>query len=148
MDEKGARFASKMTTLELIGLFLPFLSVPTQLANRNIVLGVDNVSVVFGWENKSVSGDLTASTLIRALHLVANFLECRIFVRHVPRLSSRTSIMADSLTRSSTAKAEVWATVVGAQQYGQPEPLWEWLCNPQTDWNLGLKLIAWIKQNF
>ena len=48
IDEKGARFASKMTTLELIGLFLPFLSVPTQLAGRNIVLGVDNVSVVFG----------------------------------------------------------------------------------------------------
>ena len=148
IDEKGARFASKMTTLELIGLFLPFLSVPTQLAGRNIVLGVDNVSVVFGWENKSVSGDLTASALIRALHLVSSFLECRIFVRHVPRLSSLASIMADSLTRSSTAKAEVWATVVGAQQYRQPEPLWEWLCSPQLDWNLGFKLITWIKENF
>ena len=78
LDEKGVRFASKMTTLELIGLFLPFLSVPTLLARRNIVLGVDNVSVVFGWENKSVSGDLSATILIRALHLVASFLECRI----------------------------------------------------------------------
>ena len=48
MDEKGARFASKMTTLELIGLFLPFLSVPTLLARRNIVLSVDNVSVGCG----------------------------------------------------------------------------------------------------
>ena len=148
LDEKGARFASKMTTLELIGLFLPFLSMPVQLAGRNIILGVDNVSVVFGWENKSVSGDLTASALIRALHLVASFLECRIFVRHVPRLSSLASIMADSLTRSSTAKAEVWATLVGAQQYEQPEPLWEWLHNPQPDWNLGYRLVAWIKEKF
>ena len=74
-----------------------------------------------------VSGDLSATILIRALHLVASFLECRIFVRHVPRQSSLASIMADSLTRSSTAKAEVWAPVVGAQQHEQPKPLWEWL---------------------
>jgi hypothetical protein len=55
VDEKGSSFASKMTTLELVGLFLPLLTVPEVVQGKNIVLGVDNVSVVFAWENRSVS---------------------------------------------------------------------------------------------
>ena len=145
-DEKGADFASKMTTLELVGLFLPLLTVPQIIQGRNIVLGVDNVSVVFGWENGSVKGDLTASALIRALHLVACFLECRIFARHVPRLSSPASLLADSLTRASTTRDICPDSLMGITEFEKPEPLWEWLHRPQTDWNLGFKIIEWLKK--
>jgi hypothetical protein len=51
VDEKGARLASKMTTLETLGLLLPLLSVPALLAGQHVVLGVDNIGVVFGWQN-------------------------------------------------------------------------------------------------
>ena len=114
---------------------------------RSVILGVDNTSVVFGWENPSVSWDMTTSTLIRALHLVECFLECRIFTRHIPRESCLASVMADSLTRASTAKSEVWAAVTGAVQYDPPAPLWDWLQDPQTDWDLGFKLIDWLKSS-
>ena len=144
-DEKGAKFSSKMTTLELVGLLLPLLSIPEIVKGKNLILGVDNISVVFGWENRSVNGDLTASALIRAMHIVATFLETRIFVQHVPRLSSLASIMADNLTRASTAKADVWALVTETAQYPPPEPLWEWLSDPCVDWQLGLKLVNWLK---
>ena len=103
-------------------------------------------SVYFAWENKSVKGDLMASVLVRALHILASFLECRIFVKHVHRMSSLASVMADSLTRSSTASAEVWAEVVGARKFGPPEPLWDWLRSPSVDWLLGFKLIDWMKK--
>ena len=146
-DEKGAKFSSKMTTLEMVGLLLPFLSIPETVRGKNIILGVDNISVVFGWENRSVSGDRSASVLIRALHIVSSFLETRIFVHHVPRCSSLASIMADNLTRASTAKAEVWAAVVEAEQYQHPAPLWDWLADPVDDWQLGLKLVDWIRSN-
>ena len=63
-DEKGANFSSKMTTLETVGLLLPFLTVPQTVKGKNIILGVDNISVVFGWENRSAKGDLSASVLI------------------------------------------------------------------------------------
>ena len=143
-DEKGSKYASKTTTLEVVGLLLPLLTIPEKVAGKNIVLGVDNIAAVFGWENRSVSGDRSASILIRALHIVASFLETRIFVQHVPRLSSLASIMADNLTRASTAKADVWATVMEAKQYDPPAPLWEWLSDPHDDWQLGLKFVDWI----
>ena len=145
-DEKRASFASKTTTLETIGLLLPFLSVPNIVKGRNVILGVDNVSVVFGWLNRSVNGDLSASALLRALHLVSLFLECRIFVIHVPRQSCRASYMADSLTRASSATKDSWAALTGAALFSQPAPLWDWLNNPQTGWFLGFKLIDWLKK--
>jgi hypothetical protein len=144
-DEKGASFAAKMTTLELVGLFLPLLTIPEIVRGKNVVLGVDNVSVVFAWENGSVAGDKHASVLVRALHLVSLFLECRVFVHHIPRLSTLSSHMADSLTRQSTTTAEVWAQVVGAEVHGPPEVLWRWLENPIIDWDLGLSMINSLK---
>jgi hypothetical protein len=145
VDEKGASMASKMTTLELIGLFLPLLTIPDQLCGRHIVLGVDNVSVVFAWENGSVSGDMYASALVRALNITAAFLKCRIFVRHIPRLSTLSSYMADNLTRQSTATAEVWSAVVGASVHEPPAVLWDRLKNPSIDWDLGIRIVNYLK---
>jgi hypothetical protein len=38
VDEKGARLASKMTTLEAFGLLLPLLTVPHILAGHHVIL--------------------------------------------------------------------------------------------------------------
>jgi hypothetical protein len=145
-DEKGARLASKMTTLKAIGLLLPLLSVPGRLANQHVVLGVDNLGVVFGWQNGGCKGDRWASVLIRALHIVAAFLNCTVYVQHVPRLSSAAAVMADSLTRSSTATAEVWAQATGASVFSEPRPLWQWLAAPCDNCRLGFQLIQYLKE--
>jgi hypothetical protein len=145
-DEKGAALAQKMTTLELVGLFLPFLTVPEVVRGRNIVLGVDNLGVVFAWENGYAKGDLLASSLVRALGIVAAYLECRVHVQHVPRLTTLSSVMADNLTRASTATAEVWSALVGVRTAEPPAGLWDWLSDPVLDWELGLKLVDEIKE--
>jgi hypothetical protein len=54
--------------------------------------------------------------------------------------------MADSLTRSSTATAEVWARTTGAAMHSEPAPLWEWLSNPWEDYKLGFKLVQYLKE--
>jgi len=145
-DEKGAKFSSKMTTLELIGLFLPLLSIPNELKGCNVVLGVDNVSVVFGWENKTVKGDLTASALVRALSIVSSFLHCRIFVEHAPRVADQASKLADDLSRASTATAEVMRTTSTARKFGMPPPITSWLSELNTDWDLGFKMVEYLKE--
>ena len=122
--------------METVGLLLPFLVAPQVDQGRSVILGVDNTSVVFGWENWSVSSDMTASALIRTLHLVAYF----------PRQSCLASIMANSLTRASTTKGEVWVAVTGATQFDPSALLWDWIQNQQMDWDLGFKLIDWFKR--
>jgi hypothetical protein len=140
-----ARLASKMTTQEAVGLLLPLLSVPEKLVGQHIVLAVDNIGVVFGWTNGGRKGNCWASVLIRALHIVASFLGCTVFVQNVPRLSSAAAVMADSLTCSSTATADVWAQTAGATMRRPPPPLWEWLESPKEDFNLGFILVNYLK---
>ena len=131
----------------MVGLLLPFLTVPNIVKGHNIVLGVDNTSVIFSWENKSANGDLTASVLIRALHLVASYLECRIFTKHVPRQSCKASVTADALTRASTARPEVWHSVQDAEHHSAPRALWDWLRTPDINWQLGFTLIEHLKMS-
>ena len=135
-----------MTTLELIGLLLPLTSVPEILRGQHIVLGVDNVSVVHAWENKNVKGDITASCLVRAMMVIEAFLECKIYVRHVMRMSTRASQLADALTRDTSATENVWAEIAEADAYSPPEILWDWLKEPKTDWQLGFKIVDYLKQ--
>lgn len=146
-DEKGAKMASKMTMLETIGIMLPLLTIPLIVRGRNIILGVDNISVHYAWENKTAKGDLLATVLVRALHILSSFLACRIFVEHVPRRSCSASILADNLTRESTTTKEVLDQIRGAHQFERPHVLWEWLKNPAVDWRLGFTLVDWLKNS-
>ena len=70
---------------------------------------------------------MTASAMIHTLHLMASFLDCYVFTRHIHRQSCLASFMADSLTGASIAKSEVWVAVSGATQFDLPAPLWDWL---------------------
>jgi hypothetical protein len=148
MVQRGDGFTqlAKMTTLELIGLFLPLLTILVTVRGKNIVIGVDNVSVVFAWENGTVVGDMDASALIRTLSITAAYLECRVFVKHIPRLTLLSTYMVDSLTRQSTATADVWSAMVGVASYEPPGVLWDWLKEPRVDWDLGMRIVDSLKQ--
>ena len=91
-------------------------------------------------EKGHVAGDETATVLLRALHIVSAFLECRIFVRHVARCSTTASSMADALTRVETAgDARDYVAHSGVRD--PPESLWQWLRDPRPDWRLGFRLV-------
>ena len=50
-DSKGKRFGDKSTTLELVGILLPLVLIPNQLRRQHVVMKVDNMACIFGWEN-------------------------------------------------------------------------------------------------
>ena len=50
-DSKGVRFGDKSTCLEMVGLLLLFLLVPVSLRNQHVVLIVDNIACVYGWDS-------------------------------------------------------------------------------------------------
>jgi hypothetical protein len=63
-----------------------------------------------------VKDDPYASVLIRGLRILSAYLETRVLVEHVPRLSTRASRLADSLTRESTTNPEVLAQIPFSKQ--------------------------------
>ena len=83
-DSKGARFGSKTSTLEMVGIVLPFLLCPNFLHNQHVVFSTDNIGCYFGWLNMSVSGDITASTYSRescTSHVVISRDNCACLTR-------------------------------------------------------------------
>jgi hypothetical protein len=139
-SRKGAFFGSKSGTLEMVGLLLPFLSNPKELAGRHIVLEVDNTEVVYGWAKKQSKNDAETSLLIRCLHVMESLLECKIYVSHVKRCSTNVANLADQLTRNTTCSGKVMEAVTGLLRPTKSKHLEEWLSWPVLNWNLPLLL--------
>jgi hypothetical protein len=130
----------------MIGVLLPFLQIPELLKNQHIVVKVDNIGCFFGWENRSVRGDIHASIVIRSLHLVSSFLGCIVHVQHLPRMSSWDARLADRLSRESTT---TWADreLLHAHQPKKiPKALRDWLENPTEDFSLATKILEEVER--
>ena len=145
-DRSGKFFGTKSTCLEAVGLVVPFLTIPAELCGKFIVLYVDNLNVVYAWEKRHCKADAETSALIRALHIVEARLACKIFVRHMARMSTPMAALADRLSRDSSTSAADRGLLekVGWRQPGGA--LEKWLAAPRVDWELGLKLVKDIDQ--
>jgi hypothetical protein len=140
-DGKGAYYGSKSTTLESVGLLLPFLCVPTLVAGKEVVLEVDNIALWYGWNSKSIPRDASASILIRALHLLSFKLGCIVHIKHVLRRSTAMSELADDLSRRSTTRTSDLEISGNGITKQPPAVLKKWIEDPKEDWNLAIRIV-------
>ena len=144
-DGKGSAFGSKTTTLEFLGVLLPFIIDPNLVSNKHVILKVDNLSCVFGWENKGAKNDICASILIRALHLISTFLGSVIYVEHLPRMSSWEACLVDRLSRQSSTSKEDLKLLNSFSNRKIPVCLENWLMDPKEDWDLATNLLKHVQ---
>jgi hypothetical protein len=143
-DLKLSKLGSKTTTLEFLGILLPFIVRPELVANKHVVVKVDNIGCFYGWINRKTSGDIMASILIRALHVISAYLSCIVHVEHLPRKSSWDATVADRLSREKTTlKCDV--KMLSSFEFKPlPKCLWDWMRNPSEDWTLADKLLQCV----
>ena len=144
-DAKNSNLGSKTTTLEFLGILIPFLIIPDSLKNQHVVVKVDNAGCFFGWLNKKTSGDVMASILIRALHVIAYYLECIVHIVHLPRKSSWDAMLTDRLSREKTTTRQDRALLSSFKLPDIPLVLKQWLESPTEDWELPMKLLYYVK---
>lgn len=147
-DSANHAYGCKSATLEAIALILPFLCCPQILINQQVTLLTDNEALVFGWEKRRVAHDNSASIFLRALHLISSFLGSSVEIRHLPRMSSPSAILADALTRSTTTLEAHKAAVSSAPHQTIPEVLTDWLDCPSEDWSLPITLLNHVQEMF
>lgn len=147
-DEKGACLRNKTTTLELVGVLLPFLQIPEQLRNQHVIVKVDNISCIFGWENRSVQGDSHASILIRTLHVVSSFLGCVVHFQHLPRVSTWDARLADRLSRETTTTKADKELLSSFPPMKIPKALENWLKNPVESYALANQILEEVEMRF
>jgi hypothetical protein len=88
-----------------------------------------------------MKGDICASILIKALHLISAFLGSVLHVEHIPRRSSWESTTADNLSRKSSTGFLKVQLISGYRDIHAPEVLLDWLDNPTEDWGFALALL-------
>jgi hypothetical protein len=144
-DSKGAHFGNKMSTLEAIGILLPLLTVPEKLLGRELVFFVDNISVMYGWENNGLKNDITATIMLRAVSLIAAYLGAEVHVMHIPRMENKWAELADSLTRQKTSSKSVFAILGEVPESKVKGALEEWIEHPTENWELPENLLNEVK---
>ncbi len=84
------------------------------------------MAVFFGWETKVVNNDITATILIRAIHLMTTYLGVWVHVQHVLRCSDMYSTLTEIFHAGSrhVEESEVHGVLI------------HWLENPTVDWSL------------
>jgi hypothetical protein len=132
------------TTLELIGLLMPFLMIPKLLAGKHVVLKVDNIGCYYAWQNKSVKNEVSASILTRALVLISAYLQCQVHVVHLPRMSTWDACLADRMSREATTGCNDRNLLSSFGNLMCPNVLTQWLQNPTQDWNLAMILLKHV----
>jgi hypothetical protein len=145
-DSKGAHYGSKTTTLEAIGVLLPFLCIPEELVGQHLVFTVDNIAVVYGWDNRCVKFDDAASIILRAVHLIASYLGSVVHITHSPRRSTQWEILVDNLSRMSSRSHEDRGWTREARKSVVLGALICWLKKPSEDWNLPYVLLGEVKK--
>jgi hypothetical protein len=146
-DSKGSLYSNKTCCLEFIGVLIPFILKPELLRNKYVIVSVDNIACYFGWLNRNVPNDACASIMIRTLHVLSGLLACVIHFEHLPRMSTETACLVDRLSRVSTSTEEDKCLLARFQHdVVRLAPLWEWLCDPQEDWDLPRRIVNVVKR--
>jgi hypothetical protein len=147
-DSSDHAYGCKSSTLEAIGLILPFLCCPAILIGREVNLLTDNEALVHGWPKRRVPHDTSASIFLRALHLIAAYLGASVEVRHLPRISTPSAELVDALSRSTTTFECHKQAVSSAPHSIIPQALYDWLNCPNEDWNLSYALLSHVQSQF
>ncbi len=133
-DGDGIRFGNKSTTLECIGLLAPWLTVPELVSGRHVILRVDNIACVYGYDNGQLKNDESASIMIRAARLISAYLGSVVHVEHVARGSCWEAELVDNLSRSSTSRFLEQRTLSRFHHKELPKVLSDWLDTPYNDY--------------
>lgn len=144
-DSNDHAYGCKSSTLEAIGILLPFLCCPAAIAGREVLLLTDNEPIVYGWDSRRVQHDISASIFIRAIHIISHFLGSPTTVQHLPRMSTPPATLADELTRSSTTRGPQLSAIRDSSSLPVPTVLLDWLQNPVEDWDLASRLLLCVK---
>jgi hypothetical protein len=143
-DNREVRFGNKTSTLEIIGMLLPFILIPEKLKNKHVRVFTDNAACVYGMKDGYMKRDEYASIFIRAITLISGYLGTVVHTMHTPRRSTWEAKMADNLSRHTTTSLLENQILGRFKNLPVPETLTNWLNNPTDDWSLATRLLSYV----
>lgn len=111
---------------------------------------MDNIATVLAWPRGRSTGDIWATTLIRATAHVCAALKVELFTEWQPRCSDRETVVVDNLShdRCEGMTGQEVQCYLEEPMDGFPAPLLAWMRQPRVDYSLGPLLVAWLHSHF
>jgi hypothetical protein len=125
-----SKYPHNSSLLEIIGLIIPFIAHPKVFATKYVKCNVDNISLLYAWENKTSKNDQILYEMIKLLHIIEVAIPCKIFIDHSPRRSSWQTILVDNLSRKHTTTEKDVNLILKAEKFILDGPLKNWIENP------------------
>ena len=141
---KGERWGSKLTLLEGYASFMAMLNwLPVIRSRGSLVLRVDNIGFCYAFR-KGHSRDLYIYTLVKAMAYIAQQLEFRVHVVHVPRRTQLGDELVDHLSKGEfneveRLRPEARSTTIKCGY------LLKWIDRPGVSWNLGSDILLGLE---
>ena len=117
------------------------------LLNKHIVLRVDNMAWVFGFENRNCNGDKSASIFLQSPHVIGAALGSKIYVEHAERRSHWTAEIEDNSSRKETTTEIDQLKLERFRGTNDLGPLKEWMLRPKPNWTLSERLVDFVMAN-
>ena len=70
------------------------------------------------------------------------FLETKVFVEHMKRVSNEMALLVDHLSRKSSTTAADLAKIEAVPWFSPGGALYDWINKPGLDWNLPVKILS------
>lgn len=141
MDDNGKRFGNKTTLLETIGLLVALYHNYALIHNKHVICQVDNIAVVWAYINGKSRQDPYTSLMISVINHIAVCSPFKLYVEHLPRVSTLPALIADTLSRTDPKGQYLIDTIGQPIKSIWPPSLYLWLQNPVLDWSLRSKLL-------
>ena len=74
------------------------------------------------------------------------FLEAKVFVKHVKRMSNDKAVLVDRLSRESSVTEEELARIRSLPWLSPGGALRKWISQPCLDWNLPVKIVKDVNE--
>ena len=140
----------KTTCLEALGMLGTLLLAPDLLEGHSVVHRMDNMATCLAWTRGRSIVDSWATTMVRATAHVCAALHISLYTEWQLRRTDRWTEVLDNLShdRCQGMNGEELQAYLSEPQDGFPPPLLVWMEAPHCDYNLGIRLVAWMKTRF
>ena len=140
-DIENKSFGNKTTLLETIGLIVAIVHNYSIIQSKHVVCKVDNVAVVWAYQNGKSRNDPYTSLMIAVLNHIACSTPFKLYVEHLPRVSTLPALLADTLSRTDHKGKSLIERVNIPIISDWPPALYAWFSNPILDWSLPSKIL-------
>ena len=136
----GERWGSKLTLLEGYAAFMAMMNWLPEIRRRgSVIMRVDNIGFCYAFR-KGHSRDLYIYTLVKAIAYIAQQLEIRVHIVHVPRRTCLGDEIVDHLSKGESS--DVMKLRPGAKCTTiRCEYLLKWIRQPKVSWDLGRQIL-------